>query len=409
MSSDENELPLVIEPNGPTDVSFLQNFLTTHSEQIKLDIARYGAVLLRGFDVASDADFENTVLSIEGFRGISDAFMSEQGRIHVDNLKYVLHTNAVYKTGGTLYLGGFHSENYYSTDVPAYISFCCLEPSALGGETGLVNAEKVYEHLGDELKAKLERNNFFVSKWLVTDVAQRYQITTEQVEEICHHFDLPIIGAGNDKFVLMYKPNIFFHPITNKKSLQINLFEVLPLNDEMRKCFMNDYPGKTWFWHRVVWHLPTAVMKTLETLYIACASLIHSPKESLTILTSKLKTRMAEMNKKSMPAFNDSRVGSCFTKLEVKQLAKLIHRYYSSCLWKKGDIILVDNLKVLHAGMPGAGSRTIRAMICNPISMKYSFAQCGVINCHLSNMDTVGFYMSAGELPKKVKIPEFSE
>ena len=119
--SEENEMPLVLEAKDSTDLQFLQEFLASNSAKIIEDIAQYGAVLLRGFDVASDQDFENTVLKIQGFKGISEAFMSEEGRIHAGDLKYVLYTNAVYKTGGTLYLGGFHSENYYSADVPSYI------------------------------------------------------------------------------------------------------------------------------------------------------------------------------------------------------------------------------------------------------------------------------------------------
>ncbi len=124
-------------------------------------------------------DFENAILSIEGLQGISEAFMSEHGRERVDNLKYVLHTNTIFKTGGTLYLGGFHSENYYIPDVPGFISFCCRKPSTMGGETGLINMEKVYEHLDDELKKKLENSAYFVEKWLVSDVADRYKIDSE--------------------------------------------------------------------------------------------------------------------------------------------------------------------------------------------------------------------------------------
>ena len=121
-------MPLVIEANGSTNIGFLQEFLASHSANLLEDISKYGAVLLRGFDIASDEDFENTILSIREFRGINEAFMSEEGRIHVGNLKFVLHTNAVYKTGGTPYLGGFHSENYYTPDVPGYVCFCCFKP-----------------------------------------------------------------------------------------------------------------------------------------------------------------------------------------------------------------------------------------------------------------------------------------
>lgn len=52
--SEEKEMPLVIEAKGSTDLKFLQDFLTFNSAKIIEDIAKYGAVLLRGFEVASD-------------------------------------------------------------------------------------------------------------------------------------------------------------------------------------------------------------------------------------------------------------------------------------------------------------------------------------------------------------------
>ena len=393
MLSDENELPLVIEATDATDKQFLQTFLTTHSTHLLNDIAKYGAVLLRGFDIASEQDFENSILSIQGMKGISDAFMSEQGRIPVGNLKYVLHTNAVYKTGGTLYLGGFHSENYYSPDVPSYICFCCLKPSAQGGETGLINTEKVYQQLDLALKEKLEKQTYFVSKWLVSEVVERYGVSVEEVEKQCQQFDLPIVGKGDDKFILMYKPSVFYHPETNKPALQINFFELPTLNKEMRKCFIDDYQGKTWFWHRFVWYLPKFVFRTIEFIYVSIASLYYSPKESLQILKTKFKTYLA--NKKiASDSFNKTKVGSCFNETQVKHLAKQMRNYYSSILWKKGDIVLVDNRKVAHAGMPGAGPRLIRAMICNPLDVAYSFKEPGYINCKIRNSETMGFYVS---------------
>ncbi|MCL9684747.1 TauD/TfdA family dioxygenase [Legionella maioricensis] len=395
ISSEENEMPLVLEAKDSTDLQFLQEFLTSNSAKIIEDIAKYGAVLLRGFDVASEQDFESTVLKIKGFKGISEAFMSEEGRIHAGDLKYVLYTNAVYKTGGTLYLGGFHSENYYSADVPSYICFCCLQPSALGGETGLINMEKIYQHLDEKLKEKLEKNTFFVSKWLVSEVEKRYELSRETIIKLCNHFDLPILGKGNDQFILMYKPNIFEHPLTQKKSLQINLFEITNLNEEMRKCFMDDYQGNTWFWHRFVWKLPAFVLKILEYIYLIFASLFFSPKNAFRNVYSKWKTYKASL---SLPSFNDKRVGSCFNDQDVKVLAKLIRNYYSSCLWKQGDILLIDNKKVMHAGMPGSGPRQVRAMICNPLNMNYSFMEPGSINCSDRTSETIGYYMTSGTL-----------
>jgi hypothetical protein len=270
----------------------------------------------------------------------------------------------------------------------------------------LVNMEKVTQSLSDELKQKLEKNTFFVGKWLVTEVAERYQITTDAVMEICKHFDLPIVGSGKDRFVLMYKPSMFTHPITNKKSFQINLFEILPLNKEMRKCFINDYPGSAWFWHRVVWKMPAFILKSLEYVYLTMASLFYSPRESFKILLAKFNLYRATMMNHS--TYNDVKVGSSFNDKDVKDLARLIRKFYSSCLWKKGDILLVDNMKVMHAGMPGAGSRLIRAMICNPLDMKYLYMQPGSLYCKSRSTQSIGYWMSKGKTPCIEMEAEFS-
>lgn len=394
--SAEEEMPLVIEAKKETRLNFLENFLTANSTEILADLTKYGAILLRGFEIATDEDFEKTILKINGFHGIREAFMAEEGRIHVGDLKYVLYTNAVYKTGGTLYLGGFHSENYYSPDVPNYICFCCMKPSIRGGETGLVNTVKIYETLSASLKEKLAKNTFFVGKWLLADVATRYDIAESLLEKICNYFSLPILGEGHNKFILMYKPSIFENSLTNKLALQINMFEIPTLNDELRKCFALDYSGSEWFWHRFVWSLPPFIFKAIEVIYVMFASFFYSPKDAFNNLVSKYKAYRAN---KKLPPYNKTKVGTCFNDDDVKNLAKSIRNFYCSCLWQKGDILVVDNRQVMHAGMPGSGPRLVRAMICNPMEMKYSALDSGSITCKTRDTDSIGFYTSVAKIP----------
>jgi hypothetical protein len=394
--SEEQEMPLVIEAGDNKSVEFLHDFLSTNAPFLMDDMAKYGAVLLRGFEVNSDELFEQTVLSIPEFRGISEAFMSENGRTPVENLNYVLHTNSVYKTGGTLYLGGFHTENYYSPDVPGFICFYCNEPSELGGETGIINTEKVYRHLSDSLKKKLEQHAFFVSKWLVSDVEARYKIDVPTIEKICQQFNLPMIGEGDERFILMYKPSVFEHPLTQEKALQLNLFQLPTLNSALRACFVNDYKGRDWFWHRFFWRLPNAVFNSIEFLAVVCIAFFHSPKNSYRMVRSKYATYLAN---KKIHAFDTTSVGACFSKEEVKELAQVMRTYYSSCLWNKGDVLLVDNRKVMHAGMPGKGERVIRAMICNPLAMNYAPKEPGLIKAQDSPLSTIGDYMTKGIVP----------
>lgn len=399
VGSSETEMPLVIEAKERKDLKFLHEFLKVNSERLIKDAGKYGALLFRGFDIQSDKDFENTITSINGIQGISDAFMAEHGRERVDGLKYVLHTNTIYKTGGTLYLGGFHSENYYTTDVPGFISFCCLKPAELGGETGLINMEKVYANLDESLKKKLESSPYFVEKWLVTDVADRYKIDPNTVEKICQQYGLPIAGEGEDKLILMYKPSVFLHPETQKKSLSINFFSLPTLDTSLRQCFMKDYQGKTWFWHRFVWNLPASIFKAIENFFVFFIALLHSPKELYQISVSKWKTNRAL---KKLSA-NITKINSCFTGKDIDHLAREMRKFYSSILWKKGDVLLVDNRKIAHAGMPGTGSRKVRALITNPLQMKYSPSQSGCLQCQDSKAPTIGQHMAVEQEKAGVK------
>ena len=71
----------------------------------------------------------------------------------------------------------------------------------------------------------------------------------------------------------------------------------------------------------------------------------------------------------------------------------MMRNFYCSILWQKGDILLVDNRKVAHTGMPGSGPRLVRALISNPLQMKYSHAQPGCLHCQDSPKQSIGHYM----------------
>ena len=63
------------------------------------------------------------------------------------------------------------------------------------------------------------------------------------------------------------------------------------------------------------------------------------------------------------------RVGDLFDPQEVKMVAQAMRRRYSSFTWERGDILVIDNLKMAHAGMPGLGPRNLKALICNCVPL----------------------------------------
>ena len=192
----------------------------------------------------------------------------------------------------------------------------------------------------------------------------------------------------------MYKPSVFLHPVTQKKALQINFFSLPTLDTALRKCFLEDYQGKTLVLASIC--LENCLFPLLRSLKISLCffiALFHSPKELFQITVSKWKTDRAF--KKLDEKF--TKVNSCFSEKDINHLASLMRNFYCSIIWQKGDILLVDNRKVAHAGMPGSGSRLVRALISNPLQMKYSHAQPGCLHCQDRTTKSIGSYMAQGK------------
>jgi len=357
----EEPTPLVIERQGNSgSLIFLREFLSSNSAEIVMDIASHGAVLLRGFDLQSPQDFESATLSISKFQGINECLMSEPGREVVQGTRCVLHTNTLYRTGGSLYLGGFHSENYYSPDVPNYISFYCEQSSRLGGETGLVNTAKLFSDLPETVKTELRRRAYWAAAWPLTTMASRYGLSAQQMEQFCLDSGLPVVMQHGQKYASMYKPCVIEHPITKEHALAFNYAVELMrhgLDRAIQRLFLPDYSAREWLLHRLSWRFPLiGVLDKLDVLF-------RDPG-----------TVWRTLFRKSL----DTRVGEIFSKETTGLFATSIRKRYSSFKWRAGDLLIVDNLKMAHSGMPGSGARTLRVLICNPIRMRYDSKGPGV-------------------------------
>jgi hypothetical protein len=80
-------------------------------------------------------------------------------------------------------------------------------------------------------------------------------------------------------------------------------------------------------------------------------------------------------------------VAQSLTIEELELIAYLARKYYSAFHWRQGDILIIDNLKMAHAGMPGFGDRDLKVMICNPMTMPCSPNAAGI---YAPSADEVG-------------------
>ena len=316
-----------------------------------------------GLAYNSCADFERSVLSIGGMHGMSELMLSEPGRTRVTGMQYVMHTNTLVKTGGGLDFGSFHNENYHMPDVPRYVCFFCLKPSWLGGETGLVNTAKVFQDLPTDLQQRLEERSYFVGETPLALIADKYGLSELDVERFCLSVGLPVVLVGGTKHIVMFKPSVIRHPLTGERSLIIHFGDLVDRRRPLLvfDAFLSDYVGLPWLIHRFHWRFPQVSLTTYRSRLRRLFSRALARKSSEKAKTSQI-----------WPTQDLPSVGSAFTPDDLRPLASAMRRRYSSFLWRRGDVLIVDNLQMAHAGMPGFGRRELRALFCNPIVLNYS-------------------------------------
>jgi alpha-ketoglutarate-dependent taurine dioxygenase len=371
ISSSERASPLVIEAEERRDLKFLTEFLRSHSAELTEDVAKHGAILLRGFDIASDKDFETAVLSIRTMIGMDSVFMEEEGRTAVEGSRYVMHTNSIYTTGGSIDLGSFHTENYFGPDVPQYISFFCQVPSWFGGETGLVNIASVYADLPEALQIRLEQTSFLARTYPVLEVANKYQLTPDEVLRFCADVGLPVAEHNGTQYILLYKPSVLVHPLTGERGLSINYWNNLRrlgFRPAISRAFQADYVSKEWFVHTLLWRYP-ALQQWVPTM-----TLVRAPRVSLRNFSEMVVGACSEKFGYPPPPSEPEgpHITSAFMDGDLEIIVAAVRRRFSSFRWRSGDVLIIDNAKMAHAGMPGFGPRLLRALQCNPMQIPYS-------------------------------------
>ena len=364
----DSSLPVVIEPSRARDVRSLARRVADHSPAITATLAKHGAILFRGFDVRGDADFETLVTSIDAARPMAGYFMSEPGRHRVEGTRGVFNTNNLYKTGGALYLGGLHSESFYSADVPSLLAFWCKTAPRLGGETALVQAAELYAALPPDLQQRLAGERVLACELSMQDIAARYRVSAGAVEELCRELGLEVRDGDAGKTLALYKPTLIRHPTTERLAVQFNVSAEVPGFDAaLRRYAAPRYRGSPWWLHRAVWRWPAlaSMVPALDSYPMF--------RQALSDLLAQAKGRLRPRPAPA-PVIRRGRVAERLTADDVELLAEAAWRNLSVFTWRTGDVLILDQLQLLHMGMPGRGPRELHVIMCNPIRIDWPLA-----------------------------------
>jgi alpha-ketoglutarate-dependent taurine dioxygenase len=377
-STSSDGTPLVLEPNGRAD---LAGFLSDDADAVTEAIFAHGAVLLRGFTVRSERDLADGLSSSRRFRPMTGCFLSEPGRDSVPGAADVFATNTYYKTGGGFSLRGFHSEGYFHPDVPAFVAFWCKRAPWLGGETAAVHMANAYQELSEGCRERLEGGGPCVVLLAPLEptagmIADRYGLSPAAARDFCVRNGLTMV-LGDRVLYGFHKPTVSVHPQTGRRSLQINLSGELPEIDSIiRANLLSHYSSGKWLLHRLVWQHP-ALEKVAET-YEAWASLLAMAASRPRAFAAEMRRRLANRVARRPPPPSRDHEIPAVTRLhdklrpeDIKEIADAVCRHCCLFEWRDGDVLLLDNLQMLHCGMPGYGPRVLRAMMLNPIPFTF--------------------------------------
>lgn len=300
---EEGGLPWLIEP-AIAGVDLVQ-WASSHREHLEQKVLQHGAVLLRGFGVAS-LDRFNEVISA----------------LSPGALEYMFRASPRTRVGGNIYTSTDypadqmifpHNEHSYSPRFPLRLFFYCHQPSATGGETPIGSTRKVMSLIRPEIQEKFRQKNILYVRNYGDGFGLPWQTVFQtedraEVEAYCATVGIEVEWKENNRLrTKQAGPAIVRHPRTGEE---------------------------VWFNHGTFFHI--------STLPPAIRDSLHS-----TFAYEDLPTNTF---------YGDG------SPIEPDVLEELRAAYLQSLVrftWQQGDVLFIDNILAVHGREPFTGKRTV--------------------------------------------------
>jgi alpha-ketoglutarate-dependent taurine dioxygenase len=328
----ETNFPIVIEGTKDISFDFLHDFAKKHKDALKDLLVKHGAILFRGFEV----------INAEQFKKIIKVFATELAQEYKGTAPRISVANSVFTTSEVAddVILAAHTEMAYSYKRPGIVAlYCEVEPSKYG-ETPIFNCASVCNALSEESLKILEQGvkyvrrhpkkySKFFGKIGVTWPQSFSTQNKEEIERSIKSSGFDFLWERNEELkIISYPPAIVTHPVTNRKCVNI-LFNHYLNEFKTLNLFKNRYS----LWRRYVMKAIVA-MVTLRGKGISL-------------------TNLYDHNGKHLPYFL------------IKELHTLFWNHSVIFSWKKGDVLIIDNIAVGHGRMNVSGPRKILAALGN--------------------------------------------
>lgn len=293
-------------------------------------LVEHGGILIRGLGINDTEQFGRVVDAI----GL-EPMPYLRGTTPRSRLARDIYTS----TDATHFLPiPLHNEMSYTWPAPAMILFACQTPATRGGATPLADMAKVTSEIPNDIRAEFEERGIQYTQY-VPEKPRRFVKRTwadmfetqsrDQVEEICAERGIAVSWLPNGTVRLRNsRPAVLQHPVTGEKVWfnQAHIFHhsfwshILRARRPVAAMVMKGFVA----WHRLLRH---------EGRY---------PYDAAFGDGGEIPTRTMEI------------------------VRDVLERQTRRFEWQRGDLVILDNLRMGHARDPYYGERSIMAALGNP-------------------------------------------
>ena len=331
-----NGAPLVIEPDGDARLGRLCDWLRADEHRVQEWLTAYGALLFRGFPVATAHDFERLA------RCVDDALENEYlGTSPRDALTEFVFTASELPNYFPI---PQHCEMSFCKRPPRRVFFACLAPPAeSSGETPLCDFCRVWRDLDSAVRQRFEAGGL----------------------RHVRNYAGPESGGSEDPTQLKPWPDMFQtrDPAVVEETCRREGFEPVWLDGDALRLVSTqpvarDHPvtGETaWHNHVTTFHVGTAVQE-----YERIAAFRPSERhQGLLALARRVDERLRATPPEERGMHSTYLDGSEIPDADLACVRDAVWRHMVIEPWRQGDVVAIDNHSMSHGRLPYEGPRHI--------------------------------------------------
>ena len=304
-------LPLLAEP-AAEDVD-LTTWATSHREFVAASLREHGGILWRGFGLKTPGDFEQFLRSVV----CGDLLEYRYGSTPRTRVSGDIYSSTEYPATEHIPL---HNEMSYTTSWPMKIGFFCAHPAEEGGETPIADSRLVHSRIPPRIRELFARKGIMY----VRNYGRRFDLPWQnvfltddraEVEAHCQRASIEFEWKGDDGLrTRQVCQAVATHPQSGEE---------------------------VWFNQAHLFHTSNLRPEVRESLLASC--------------------REEDLPRNAY--FGD---GSSIADSLFDDVRDAYQRETVSFPWRRGDVLVLDNMLVAHGRTPFRGARQILVGMAEP-------------------------------------------